>query len=128
MHRLLIRARAMIRGKIWTIGRADPPIVRTYTIPDDQTTTVDLETGACIDAEKRERLRMTEPVVTFTMTVDRAGNITNDTQTHGNTFAQVYRAFHSIRDEVQRQIDQRRACPFNPLHGTEEPVFPDDQK
>ncbi len=52
-HKLLIRARAMLRGKIWSIGRAPPPMVRTYAIPDDQTTIETLETGSCIDERAR---------------------------------------------------------------------------
>lgn len=67
---------------------------------------------------------MSEPLVTFTVRIDRNGDVTNDTQTHGNSFAEVYRGFHAIRDEVDRQINERRNCPFNPRHG-EEPKFDD---
>lgn len=64
----------------------------------------------------------TKPVVTFTISIDQQGNVTNDTQTHGSSFAEVYRAFHAIKVEVDRQIAERRACPFNPRHGVE-PMF-----
>jgi hypothetical protein len=67
---------------------------------------------------------MTDPVVTYTISIDRDGNITNDTQCHGSSFADVYRAFRAIKAEIDRQIDQRRECPFNPRHGGE-PVFAD---
>jgi hypothetical protein len=65
---------------------------------------------------------MNRRVVTFTVGVDLEGNIWNDTQTHGSTFAEVYSAFHKIKAEVQRQIDERRNCPFNPKNG-EPPEF-----
>lgn len=68
---------------------------------------------------------MTQPIITYTIEVDADGNITNDTQCHGSSFAQVYRAFHVIRQEVDRQIVQRRECPFNPMHGVD-PVFDDE--
>jgi hypothetical protein len=57
-------------------------------------------------------------VVEYTIKIDRAGNITNDVATNGNSFAEVYRAFCAIKEEVDRQIDQRRVCPFNPKYGT----------
>jgi hypothetical protein len=53
-------------------------------------------------------------VVTYTISIDRDGNVYNDVQTHGSTFADVYRAFHSIKTEVDRQIAERRNCPYNP--------------
>lgn len=56
------------------------------------------------------------PVVTYTISIDREGNVTNDTQTHGSTFAEVYKAFQSIKAEVDRQIAERRNCPFNPAY------------
>ena len=60
---------------------------------------------------------MTEPLVTFTISISRNGDVTNDTQTHGNTFAEVYRGFQLIKTEVERQIAERRNCPFNPKYG-----------
>ncbi len=65
------------------------------------------------------------PVLTFTVTIDDQGNVWNDTQTHGRTFSEVYRAFHAVKAEVDRQIQERRNCPYNPLHGAD-PVFDDD--
>lgn len=55
-------------------------------------------------------------VVTFTISIDIDGNIYNDTQPYDSSFAEVYSAFYKIKEEVQRQIDERRACPFNPLN------------
>jgi hypothetical protein len=55
-------------------------------------------------------------VVTYTISIDRDGNIYNDTQTHGSSFAEVYRAFQAIKTEVDRQIAERRNCPFNPIN------------
>ena len=54
-----------------------------------------------------------------TMTISAAVDgedyhLTDSTQTHGNSWAEVYRGLLMIRDEVQRQIDSRRDCPFNP--------------
>jgi hypothetical protein len=65
-----------------------------------------------------------EPIVTFTISIARNGDVHNDTQTHGSSFGEVYRAFHAIKAEVDRQIAERRNCPFNPMHGGE-PAFDD---
>jgi len=73
-------------------------------------------------------LSVKSPVVTFLICVDEEGNIHNDIQTHGNSFAQVYRAFHAIKAEVERQIKERRNCPFNPLHGTDIVTFEDEHE
>lgn len=62
---------------------------------------------------------MAEMLVTWTVGIDRAGNVYDDTQTHGNSFADVYRGFHQIRAEVERQIAERRNCPFNPKNSDE---------
>lgn len=59
---------------------------------------------------------ITDPVLTITFRVDREGNIANDTQTHGKTFAEVYRGFHAVRQEIDRQIADRRQCPYNPIN------------
>lgn len=59
---------------------------------------------------------MSDFVVTYTISIDREGNVHNDTQTHGSSFAAVYRAFQSIKVEVDRQIAERRNCPFNPKY------------
>jgi hypothetical protein len=29
---------------------------------------------------------------------------------------EVYKAFHAIKEEVDRQIAERRSCPFNPMN------------
>lgn len=66
-----------------------------------------------------------DPIVTYTITIARNGDITNDTQTHGNSFSEVYKAFIAIQSEVTRQIDERRRCPFNPKYGRGEAAFND---
>lgn len=65
---------------------------------------------------------MSDFVVEYTIKIDRDGNIHNDVATNGSTFAEVYRAFHAIKDEVERQIAERRVCPFNPIN-PQPPVF-----
>jgi hypothetical protein len=70
---------------------------------------------------------MSEIVVEYTIKVDRDGNITDDTQCFGNSFAEVYRAFHAIKAEVDRQISKRRDCPFNPIN-PQPPNFDDGTK
>lgn len=55
-------------------------------------------------------------IVTYTISIDKDGNVYNDTQTHGNSFADVYRAFVAIKAEVDRQIAERRVCPYNPKY------------
>lgn len=64
-------------------------------------------------------------IVTYTISIDDNGNIYNDVQTHGNTFAKVYKAFLTIKDEVLRQIKERGNCPFNPklIRENGEPEF-----
>lgn len=59
---------------------------------------------------------MAKMVITYTIGIDADGNVHNDTQTHGSTFAEVYRAFQAIKAEVDRQISERRNCPFNPKY------------
>lgn len=68
---------------------------------------------------------MLDPVVTFTISIDAEGNVWNDTQTHGSTFGAVYKAFHTIKADVERQIAERRNCPFNPING-DVPAFKDE--
>ena len=58
-----------------------------------------------------------DPLVTITLSIDRNGDVYDDTQTHGNSFADVYRGFIAIKAEVDRQIGERRNCPFNPKYG-----------
>lgn len=61
-------------------------------------------------------------LVQYTISIGRNGDITNDTLCFGNSFADVYRAFIAIREEVERQIVERRNCPFNPKN-PQPPVF-----
>jgi hypothetical protein len=58
-----------------------------------------------------------DPLLTITISIDRDGNVYDDTQTHGNSFADVYRGFVAVRGEIDRQIAERRKCPFNPKYG-----------
>jgi hypothetical protein len=55
-------------------------------------------------------------LVTWTIGIGRDGSVYDDTQTHGNTFAEVYRGFHQIKAELERQIEARRECPYNPIN------------
>ena len=60
---------------------------------------------------------MPKMVVTYTISIDVDGNIYNDVQPHNSSYAEVYKAFRSIKEEVDRQIAQRRECPYNPKYG-----------
>lgn len=62
---------------------------------------------------------MPRMIVTYTVGIDEDGNVHNDTQTHGSSFAEVYKAFYAIKTEVDRQIAERRNCPFNPAYPRE---------
>lgn len=55
-------------------------------------------------------------VLEYTIKIARNGDVTNDVATHGNSFAEIYKAFHAVRAEVDRQIAERRNCPFNPIY------------
>lgn len=55
-------------------------------------------------------------IVTYTISIDESGNIYNDVQPYNSSFAQVYTAFCTIKEEVDRQIAERRVCPFNPKY------------
>lgn len=63
-----------------------------------------------------------EPALTITFVIYKDGSIGNDTQCHGSSFAEVYRAFHTVKAELDRQIAARRECPFNPIN-SQPPVF-----
>ncbi len=58
-----------------------------------------------------------DPLLTITISIDRNGDVFDDTQTHDNSFADVYRGFIAVRNEINRQISERRVCPFNPKYG-----------
>jgi hypothetical protein len=57
-----------------------------------------------------------ERLVTITIGIGRNGDIYEDTQTHGNSYADVYRGIHAVKAEVERLIGERRECPNNPGH------------
>ena len=56
-------------------------------------------------------------LVTVTVSIARNGDVYDDTVTHGNTYADVYSGLVQVRAEIDRQITQRRACPYNPKYG-----------
>lgn len=68
---------------------------------------------------------MSEVLLEVTMRVMRNGDIHEDTATHGNSFSDVYRGFHLIKAEVERQIAARRECPYNPKYGHLRPEWMD---
>lgn len=56
-------------------------------------------------------------LITINMHVTQDGDdyhVHDDTQTHGNTWAEVYKGMIMLRDELNRQIADRKLCPFNP--------------
>ena len=57
---------------------------------------------------------MSKRLVTMELSVDEDGNIWQDTQTHGNTFAEVYRGTVLLKRELERVIAERRSCPHFP--------------
>lgn len=57
---------------------------------------------------------MSKRLVTMELSVDEGGNIWQDTQTHGNSFAEVYRGTVLLKKELERVIAERRACPHFP--------------
>lgn len=61
-------------------------------------------------------------LLTWTITVHENGpeshEFENDLQCgDGCSFADVYRGFMLVRDELERQIRERRTCPANPKYG-----------
>jgi hypothetical protein len=67
-------------------------------------------------------------LVTITLSVEVDGedfHVHDDTQTHGNAWADVYRGMLILRDELQRQIDERAGCPYHPknIKANGEPNF-----
>jgi hypothetical protein len=57
---------------------------------------------------------VSERLITIEIGIGRDGSVFQDTQTHGNDWADVYRGIHAVRDEIDRLIADRRECPFNP--------------
>lgn len=53
-------------------------------------------------------------LVTITISIGRNGDVYEDTQCHGNKWADVYRGICLIGARIQEQIDGRRECPFHP--------------
>lgn len=56
-------------------------------------------------------------LVTMTITAAVDGDnfhMIDSTETHGNSWADVYRGMIMIKEEVERQIADGKKCPFNP--------------
>lgn len=60
---------------------------------------------------------MTRALVTITISVDEDGNISEDTQCHGNDWADVYRGKILVLRRMRELVARRRECPFNPRFG-----------
>lgn len=54
-------------------------------------------------------------------------HVSDSTQTHGNSWADVYRGMTMLRDELNRQIGDAKLCPYNPknVRANGEPDFKD---
>lgn len=61
-------------------------------------------------------------LITMEISIDRDGNVYQDTQTHGNSWADVYRGTWAIKRELDRLVDEQRQCPFHPKHTPAEPA------
>ena len=59
------------------------------------------------------------PIFEFHCTILSDGSVVNDNVCHGSTFAEAYTALMAVRDEIDRQIADRRRCPFNPKYGND---------
>jgi hypothetical protein len=57
------------------------------------------------------------PIFEIHCIILRDGSVVNNTACHGSTFAEAYAGLMAVRDEVDRQIADRRSCPFNPKYG-----------
>lgn len=58
-------------------------------------------------------------LVTMKMSVKVDGHdfhVCDETETHGNDWSDVYRGMVMLRDELNRQIAERKLCPFNPMN------------
>jgi hypothetical protein len=53
-------------------------------------------------------------LVTITIGIDRNGDVHEDTQCHGNSWADVYKGIHEVKARINELIDNRRECPFIP--------------
>lgn len=56
-------------------------------------------------------------LVEWNVKILRNGDVINDTLTFNNSFAEVYRGLIAVRNEIDRQIRERKNCPFNPKFG-----------
>lgn len=58
-------------------------------------------------------------LVSINMSVETDGkdfNYHDDTQTHGNSWADVQKGMILLRDELTRQIESGKLCPFHPMN------------
>ena len=62
---------------------------------------------------------MIKPLITMTISVDRDGNIEEDTQCHDNPWRDSFRGMCMIRDRMNELVERKRECPFNPKYGVE---------
>lgn len=65
-----------------------------------------------------DELEKSDRLVTITISVDREGNIFEDTQCHGNSWADVYRGKLLVKARLEELVARRRECPFNPKYGS----------
>ena len=56
-------------------------------------------------------------LITMTIAIGRNGDVYQDTQTHGNSWGEVYRGTHGIKEEIHRLIADQRSCPLHPKKG-----------
>jgi hypothetical protein len=55
------------------------------------------------------------PLVTISISIDRNGSVYEDTQCHGNTWAEVYRGKTLALKRMRFLVEENRQCPFHPL-------------
>jgi hypothetical protein len=58
-------------------------------------------------------------LIKYTIQIDHDGGLTSYVETCDNSFADIYRGFRLIKAEVERQIAERKNCPYNPKYGKE---------
>lgn len=55
-----------------------------------------------------------DPLVTISISIDRNGDVYEDTQCHDNNWADVYRGKVAALERMKFLVAERRECPFNP--------------
>ncbi len=46
-------------------------------------------------------------------------HVSDDTQTHGSSWSEVYRGMVMLRDELNRQLAEGKFCPYHPKYGNQ---------